>query len=147
MINELNFILLFSDIIPVGVGISGLDGVTAADIVIIAIPFAHYSSLPVAQLRDKIVVDVSNRATVRRTSELSQAEQLARLLPHSKVVKGFNVLSAYSLGESRLYKMIISSQYLKNIFLTSGMTRIALRGECWCTEQLNSLIGVDKAKS
>lgn len=91
-----------SDIIPIGVGISGLDGVTAADIVIIAIPFAHYPSLPVALLRDKIVVDVSNRATVRRTSELSQAEQLARLLPDSRVVKGFNVLSAYSLENGGL---------------------------------------------
>lgn len=107
----MNYKLLFSDIIPIGVGISGLDGVTAADIVIIAIPFAHYPSLPVALLRDKIVVDVSNRATVRRTSELSQAEQLARLLPDSRVVKGFNVLSAYSLGKSRLHKMIISSKH------------------------------------
>ena len=91
-----------SDLIPVGVGISGLDGVAAADIVIVAIPFDHYSSLPAALLEGKIVVDVSNRATVRRTSELSQAEQLARLLPGSKVVKSFNVLSAYSLGESGL---------------------------------------------
>ena len=102
---------LFSDLIPVGVGISGLDGVIAADIVIIAIPFAHYSSLPAAQLRDKIVVDVSNRDTVRRTSDLSQAEHLAKLLPHSKVVKSFNVLSAYSLGESWI---IFPSSFLKD---------------------------------
>ena len=102
---------LFSDLIPVGVGISGLDGVIAADIVIIAIPFAHYSSLPAAQLRDKIVVDVSNRDTVRRTSDLSQAEHLAKLLPHSKVVKSFNVLSAYSLGEPWI---IFSSSFLKD---------------------------------
>ena len=27
------------------------------------------------------------------------------------------------------------------------MTRIALRGECWWTEQLNGLIVVDKAES
>jgi len=91
-----------SDLIPVGVGISGLDEVTAADIVIIAIPFDHYSSLPVSLLRDKIVVDVSNRATVRRTSELSQAEHLAKMLPQSKVVKSFNVLSAYSLENGGL---------------------------------------------
>ena len=99
--NKLNFIS-YSDLIPVGVGISGLDEVTAADIVIIAIPFDHYSSLPVSLLKDKIVVDVSNRATVRRNSEHSQAEHLAKLLPQSKVVKSFNVLSAYSLGESSL---------------------------------------------
>jgi len=90
------------DLIPVGVGISGLEGVAAADIVIVAIPFDHYSSLPAALLEGKIVVDVSNRATVRRTSELSQAEQLARLLPGSKVVKSFNVLSAYSLENGGL---------------------------------------------
>ena len=99
--NKLNFIS-YSDLIPVGVGISGLDEVTAADIVIIAIPFDHYSSLPVSLLKDKIVVDVSNRATVRRNSEHSQAEHLAKLLPQSKVVKSLNVLSAYSLGESSL---------------------------------------------
>ena len=48
-------------------------------------------------------VDVSNRNKVRRTvTELSQAEQLAELLPFSRVVKSFNVLSAYSLGKFKL---------------------------------------------
>ena len=69
-----------------------------ADIVIVAIPFEFYSSLPVNLLAGKTVVDVSNRSTIKRIGELSQAEQLAKLLPHSKVVKSFNVLSAYSLG-------------------------------------------------
>ena len=88
----------YSDLIPTGVRISGLTEVSRADIVIVAIPFEFYPSLPVSLLAGKTVVDVSNRSTSKRTSELSQAEHLAQLLPHSKVVKSFNVLSAYSLG-------------------------------------------------
>merc|ERR1719483_21377 len=42
-------------------------------------------------------VDVSNRSTIKAKTTESQAEQLARLLPESSVVKSFNVLSAYSL--------------------------------------------------
>ena len=71
--------------------------------VLVAIPFNFYSSLPIHLLADKIVVDVSNRNKVRRDeSEESQAEMLARLLPFSRVVKSFNVLSAYSLGKFKL---------------------------------------------
>ena len=83
--------------LPAGVRLSGLAEVEAADVVIVAIPFDFYSTLPAGHLAGKVVVDVSNRNTVKRKGELSQAEQLARLLPHSKVVKSFNVLSAYSL--------------------------------------------------
>ena len=84
-----------------------MSDLTAADIVIVAIPFKFYSSLPAGLLSGKIVVDVSNRATVKRTSELSQAEHLAKLLPNSKVVKSFNVLSAYSLGKLKLDILIV----------------------------------------
>ena len=92
------FNVCFSDLIPTGVRISGISELSRADIVIVAIPFEFYSSLPVNLLAGKTVVDVSNRSTIKRIGELSQAEQLAKLLPHSKVVKSFNVLSAYSLG-------------------------------------------------
>jgi len=91
-----------SDLIPTGVRISGLTEVSRADIVIVAIPFEFYPSLPVSLLAGKVVVDVSNRSSSKRTTELSQAEQLAQLLPHSKVVKSFNVLSAYSLENGGL---------------------------------------------
>jgi len=90
------------DLIPVGVRLSDISEVSAADIVIVAIPFDFYSSLPSGLLAGKIVVDVSNRATVKRTSDLSQAEHLAQILPQSKVVKSFNVLSAYSLENGGL---------------------------------------------
>ena len=87
----------FSDLLPAGVRLSGLEEVGAADVVIVAIPFAFYSSLTAGMLANEVVVDVSNRNTVKRKGDLSQAEHLAKLLPHSKVVKSFNVLSAYSL--------------------------------------------------
>ena len=45
---------------------SDISEVSAADIVIVAIPFDFYSSLPSGLLAGKIVVDVSNRATVKR---------------------------------------------------------------------------------
>jgi len=67
-----------------------------ADIIIIAIPQAHYGQLPADLLFGKTLVDVSNRGNAKPDNE-SQAEYLAKLYPNSKVVKGFNVLSAYSL--------------------------------------------------
>jgi len=91
-----------SDLIPAGVNLSGWSEISAADVVIVAIPFDFYSSLPEDLLAGKIVVDVSNRSTVKRTSERSQAEHLASILPRSKVVKSFNVLSAYSLENGGL---------------------------------------------
>jgi len=91
------------DLIPSGVGVCHISEVASADVVLVAIPFNFYSSLPIHLLADKIVVDVSNRNKVRRDeSEESQAEMLARLLPFSRVVKSFNVLSAYSLENGGL---------------------------------------------
>jgi len=86
------------DLIPATVGVSDISAVSSAEVVLVAIPATFYSSLPVSLLADKIVVDVSNRNKVRRAeTEESQAEQLAKVLPFSRVVKSFNVLSAYSL--------------------------------------------------
>ena len=80
-----------------------MSDVSSAEVVLVAIPAIFYSSLPVSLLADKIVVDVSNRNKVRRAeTEESQAEQLAAVLPLSRVVKSFNVLSAYSLGKFKL---------------------------------------------
>ena len=94
----------FRDLIPATVGVCDLSQVSSAEVILVAIPPTFYSSLPLELLAGKIVVDVSNRNKVRRTAtELSQAEQLAELLPFSRVVKSFNVLSAYSLGKFKLY--------------------------------------------
>ena len=49
------------------------------------------------------MIDCSNRSTVHRKMEQSQAEYLESLLPtSSKVVKAFNVLSSYSLESGRI---------------------------------------------
>ena len=94
---------LYRDLIPPSVGVCHMSEVSSADVVLVAIPFNFYSSLPANLLTGKIVVDVSNRNKVRRAeSEESQAESLARILPASRVVKSFNVLSAYSLGKFKL---------------------------------------------
>merc|ERR1712141_513481 len=53
-------------------------------------------------LEGKTVIDVSNRATLHRKEEHSQAEYLQSLLPKSAVVKAFNVLSAYALESGGL---------------------------------------------
>ena len=66
-------------------------------IIIVAIPYNFYSSLPLKKiLPGTIVVDCSNRAKTCKPDELSQAEQLqALVLDEVMVVKAFNTLSAY----------------------------------------------------
>jgi len=84
-------------LIPSGVEVSGLSSAACADLIIVAVPMDFYHTLPANLLKGKVVVDVSNRSTIKAKTTESQAEQLARLLPESSVVKSFNVLSAYSL--------------------------------------------------
>jgi len=84
-------------LIPSGVEVSSQEVACRNDILIIAVPAAFYASLPADLLRHKILVDVSNRNSVKRTEPISQAEYLASLFPDSRVVKAFNVLSAYAL--------------------------------------------------
>lgn len=55
----------------------------------------------VSGLKGKILVDVSNNRRVNQYPE-SNAEYLASLLPDSVVVKGFNVISAWTLQQSCL---------------------------------------------
>ena len=120
----------FRDLIPPTVGVCDISQVSSAEVVLVAIPAIFYSSLPVSLLADKIVVDVSNRNKVRRAaSEQSQAEHLAELLPFSRVVKSFNVLSAYSLGKFKLnvnertinlYDLLFADQFLT--FISTSQT-------------------------
>jgi len=85
------------NLLPSGVEAADYRTACKAEIIIIAIPQGFYHTLPSDLLAGKILVDVSNRPTIRRTTELSQAEYLSSLFPNSTVVKGFNVLSAYAL--------------------------------------------------
>ncbi|XP_071514240.1 metalloreductase STEAP4-like [Panulirus ornatus] len=70
-----------------------------SNLVVVAVPFQHVSSLPLSVLSNKILVDVSNRnPKTRDPSQRSQAEHLQALVPTARVVKAFNVLSAYTLS-------------------------------------------------
>ena len=67
-------------------------------------------------LKEKIVVDVNNPETSKKGSQ-SSAEYLASLLPESKIVKAFNVVSAWALesdsfGGSKQVQLIIKKSYL-----------------------------------
>jgi len=84
-------------LVPDSVTVADISTVAMADLVVVAVPKEFYTNLPLHLLKGKVVVDVSNRTTVKAKTQESQAEYLAKLLPHSKVVKAFNTLSAYSL--------------------------------------------------
>jgi len=89
-------------LIPDSVSVTDISTVSLADLVVVAVPKEFYTNLPLHLLKGKVVVDVSNRSTVKAKTQESQAEYLAKLLPHSKVVKAFNTLSAYSLTSGGL---------------------------------------------
>jgi 8-hydroxy-5-deazaflavin:NADPH oxidoreductase len=77
------------------------DAAAAADIVVLAVPFTAFADVAaqIAPVVDgKIVIDPSNPLKPDYSglalSDSSGAEELARLLPRSKVVKAFNTLFA-----------------------------------------------------
>ncbi|XP_071532605.1 metalloreductase STEAP4-like [Panulirus ornatus] len=85
-----------------------------ANIVIIAVGREHYEYLPMPYLQDKILIDVSNNPERRRGPHYrSNAEYLQSLVKDAKVVKGFNVLSAYALENGGL-------QGSKEVFLAGN---------------------------
>ncbi|NXX49824.1 STEA2 Metalloreductase, partial [Tricholaema leucomelas] len=74
------------------------DAVVKATTIFIAIHREHYASLWDLKhlLAGKILIDVSNNTRLDQYPD-SNAEYLASLFPDSQVVKGFNVVSAWSL--------------------------------------------------
>ncbi|XP_019647769.1 PREDICTED: metalloreductase STEAP3-like [Branchiostoma belcheri] len=76
---------------------------SGARLVFVAVHRENYPDLQQDRdaLAGKILIDVSNNTKLKKDGE-SNAEYLARLLPGSTVVKGFNVVSAWSL-ESGLF--------------------------------------------
>lgn len=74
------------------------EAVKKVDVIFVAIFREHYSTL--CDLADvlagKILVDVSNNTEINHHKE-SNAEYLASLFPACTVVKGFNVVSAWTL--------------------------------------------------
>ncbi len=71
---------------------------SAERVVFAAVYPEHYYTLVGLRerLAGKVLVDVSN-ATRLNSGEQSNAERLAELFPKSRVVKGFNVISAWAL--------------------------------------------------
>jgi len=64
------------DLIPPGVGVCDMSQVSSADVILVAIPFNFYSSLPANLLTDKIVVDVSNRQSCNQSAaDIKQIKQ------------------------------------------------------------------------
>ena len=73
------------------------DAINASHIVVMAVHKEFYERQPLHLLEGKTVIDISNRQTIYRKEQQSQAEYLQSLLPKSAIVKAFNVLSAYAL--------------------------------------------------
>ncbi|KAK3852467.1 hypothetical protein Pcinc_040952 [Petrolisthes cinctipes] len=77
--------------------------IASCDVVIVAVGRDYYDYLPLQSLRAKILIDVSNNTEPRRGPHYrSNAEYLQGLVQDAKVVKGFNVLSAYALENGGL---------------------------------------------
>ena len=78
----------------------------AAEIVIVAIPFASFKQVPVDPLAGKVVIDTGNYYAPRdgHVAELddgttTSSEMLASRLPTSNVVKAFNTIMAAQIVE------------------------------------------------
>lgn len=87
----------------------GKDGLTgpAGDVVVLAVPYAAVPSILEANkeaLTGKILVDISNPVNFENMDELvtpagsSAAEEIAKLIPEARVVKGFNTTFAATLA-------------------------------------------------
>ncbi|XP_066467951.1 metalloreductase STEAP3 [Tiliqua scincoides] len=74
------------------------DAIKKTDIIFVAVFREHYTTLCDLsdELSGKILVDVSNSTEINHHKE-SNAEYLASLFPACSVVKGFNVISAWTL--------------------------------------------------
>lgn len=88
------------------VGKEGLAG-PAGDVVVLAVPYAAVPSIIEANkeaLTGEILVDISNPVNFENMDELvtpvdsSAAEEIAKLIPEARVVKGFNTTFAATLA-------------------------------------------------
>lgn len=80
------------------------DAAEFGEVVLVAIPFKHYRSLPIEGLKGKIVLDANNYYPERDGHiaaldrfETTTSRLLAEHLPHSTVVKAFNAILAKDL--------------------------------------------------
>lgn len=73
------------------------DAVAFADLIVLALPWPAAGEVAqslAAPLSGKIVIDITNRFNPPPGSGPSAAEDLARLMPGAKIVKGFNTIGA-----------------------------------------------------
>ncbi len=75
------------------------------EVVLVAIPFKDYKTLPADQLSGKVVVDVMNYYPQRDGQidfgDLASSELLALHLPRTRLVKAFNVMHYETLATPR----------------------------------------------
>jgi 8-hydroxy-5-deazaflavin:NADPH oxidoreductase len=79
------------------------DAAAFGDVVLAAIPFGKYETLPASALAGKIVIDAMNYFPARdgeiEFGDLGSSELVARHLSDSRVIKAFNTLPAQRLAK------------------------------------------------
>src|SRR5437764_3779170 len=90
---------LVADLGPKAHATTASEAARFGDVVLLAIPFKDFTSLPVDDLRDKIVIDANNYYPNRDghfeqldSKELASSEMIAQHLDGARVVKAFNTI-------------------------------------------------------
>ena len=87
---------LIEEIGPNASAVSVEEAAGFGEVVLVAIPFGRYETLPAAQLADKIVIDATNYYPGRDGQiyfgGLTSSEVISQHLPGARLVKAFNTM-------------------------------------------------------